>query len=123
MSWILKDENNSEKDYEHFGPPFLLNTDNLFSKIRNLKYRYMQDQSLFPIEINQYDSYVIREALHNCIAHQDYELQGRINVVENPDELNFTNVGSFIPKSVEKVIKQDALIFRDLNNKSPLRLK
>lgn len=108
MSWILKDENNLEKDYEHFGPPFLLNTDNLFSKIRNLKYRYMQDQSLFPIEVNQYDSYVIREALHNCIAHQDYELQGRINVVENPDELIFTNVGSFIPKTVEKVIKQDA---------------
>jgi len=108
MSWILKDENNLEKDYEHFGPPFILNTDNLFAKIRNLKYRYMQDQSLFPIEINQYDTYVIREALHNCIAHQDYELQGRINVVEKPDELIFTNVGNFIPRSIEKVIKQDA---------------
>lgn len=108
MSWVLKDGYNMEKDYEHFGPPFLLNTDNLFSKIRNLKYRYMPDQSLFPVEINQYDSYVIREALHNCIAHQDYKLQGRINVVENPDELIFTNVGSFIPMSVENVIKQDA---------------
>lgn len=108
MSWILKDENNLEKDYEHFGPPFILNTDNLFAKIRNLKYRYMQDQSLFPIEINQYDTYVIREALHNCIAHQDYELQGRINLVEKPDELIFTNVGNFIPRSIEKVIKQDA---------------
>lgn len=56
MSWILKDEDNMEKDYQHFGPPFLLNTDNVFSKIRNLNYRYMPDQSLFPIEINQYDS-------------------------------------------------------------------
>lgn len=43
MSWILKDENNIEKDYEHFGPPFILNTDRLFKKIRNLKYRYMPD--------------------------------------------------------------------------------
>lgn len=88
--------------------PLLQNTDLLFSRIRNLKYRYLPDQSLFPVEINQYDSYVIREALHNCIAHQDYELMGRINVVEMPDELIFTNVGNFIPQSVENVIKQDA---------------
>lgn len=108
LSWILKDEDNIEKDYEHFGPPFLLNTHELFNKIRNLKYRYMPDQSLFPIEINQYDPYVIREALHNCIAHQDYELMGRINAVEKPDELIFTNMGSFIPESIENVIKQDA---------------
>ncbi len=108
MSWILKDEDNMEKDYQHFGPPFLLNTDNVFSKIRNLNYRYMPDQSLFPIEINKYDSYVIREALHNCIAHQDYEMQGRINIVENPDELLFVNVGKFIPSSIEQVINQDS---------------
>ncbi|MDC3413826.1 hypothetical protein NC800_10515 [Aquibacillus sp. 3ASR75-286] len=68
----------------------------------------MPDQSLFPIEINQYDSYVIREALHNCIAHQDYELMGRVNVVEKPEELVFTNVGNFIPQTIENVIKQDA---------------
>lgn len=108
ISWILKDEHNIERDYEHFGPPFLLNTNAIFSKIRNLKYRYMPDNTLFPVEINQYDSYVIREALHNCIAHQDYEQQGKINVVENPDELIFTNLGSFIPQTVEAVIEQDA---------------
>jgi ATP-dependent DNA helicase RecG len=51
---------------------------------------------------------VIREALHNAIAHQDYELSGRINVVENPDELIFTNTGSFIPGDVETVITQDS---------------
>jgi len=68
----------------------------------------MPDQSLFPIEVNQYDQYVIREALHNCIAHQDYTLQGRINVVEKPDELIFTNVGDFIPRAIENVINRDA---------------
>jgi ATP-dependent DNA helicase RecG len=51
---------------------------------------------------------VIREALHNCMAHQDYGLCGRIQVVETPDSLLLTNVGSFLPGSVEKVIRQDA---------------
>ncbi len=108
ISWVLKDENNIEKDYEHFGPPFIRNADEVLAKIRNLKYRYLPDNTLFPIEINQYDTYVIREALHNCIAHQDYELQGRIAVVERPDELIFVNPGSFIPQSIETVITQDA---------------
>ncbi|MCK6648815.1 MAG: putative DNA binding domain-containing protein [Bacteroidia bacterium] len=108
MSWILKDEHGIEKDYEHFGPPFILNTENLFNKIRNLTYRYISDNSLFPTEIKAYEPYVIREALHNCIAHQDYSLGGIIRVVEKTDELVFTNVGSFMPGSVEKVIEQDA---------------
>lgn len=108
ISWILKDENDLEKDYEHFGPPFLINSDAVYSKIRNLKYRYLLKNTLFPTEITQYEPYVIREALHNCIAHQDYGLKGRITVVEKPDELLFMNLGSFIPGSVEKVIEQDA---------------
>ena len=108
MSWILKDESGIEKDYEHFGPPFLLNVDKLFSNVRNLKYRYMPDGTLFPIEITQYDSWVIREALHNCIAHQDYSKSGRISVIETSDDLHFTNVGGFIPGTVEKVIEMDS---------------
>ena len=108
ISWILKDANNIEKDYEHFGPPFILNVEQVFSKVRNLKYRYLPDATLFPIEITTYDPWVIREALHNCIAHQDYELRGKINLVEKPDELLFTNVGSFIPGDVETVIKRDS---------------
>lgn len=108
ISWILKDENNVELDYEHFGVPFLLSSTEVFSRVRNLTYRYIKDDSLFPTEIKMYDAFVIREALHNCIAHQDYGLQGRITVVEKPDELLFTNVGDFIPKSIERVIEQDA---------------
>jgi ATP-dependent DNA helicase RecG len=108
ISWILKDEHNMERDYEHFGPPFILNTDPVLEKIRNLKYRYLRSGTLFPTEINQYDPFVIREALNNCIAHQDYELQGRINVVEKPEELFFTNLGSFIPESIENVIEHNA---------------
>jgi len=108
ISWILKDENNIEIDYEHFGIPFILDSSEVFNRVRNLTYRYMQDTSLFPTEVKMYDSFVIREALHNCIAHQDYSLHGRISVVEKPDELIFTNVGSFIPKDIQTVIEQDA---------------
>lgn len=108
ISWILKDEHNVERDYEHFSVPFIINSSEVFNRVRNLTYRYMEDTSLFPNEIKMYDSYVIREALHNCIAHQDYAMQGRITVVERPDELIFSNVGNFIPKTVEKVIEQDA---------------
>ncbi len=108
ISWILKNEQNVEKDYEHFGPPFLLNIDAVFGKIRNLKYRYLLDNTLFPTEVTKYEPYVIREALNNCIAHQDYELKGRITVVENPDDILFTNLGSFLPETVENVIEQDS---------------
>ena len=108
ISWILKNDKNIEQDYEHFGPPFLIHIDSVFNKIRNLKYRYLLDNTLFPTEITKYEPYVIREALNNCIAHQDYELNGRITVVEFPDEILFTNLGSFIPGTVANVIEQDS---------------
>ena len=108
ITWVLKDEHGVDKDYEHFGPPFILNTNRILAKIRNLKYRYLPNETLFPVEINQYDPYVIREALHNCIAHQNYELKERINVIEKPEELIFNNGGSFIPKTIEAVIEQNA---------------
>jgi predicted HTH transcriptional regulator len=43
--------------------------------------------ALFPTEIEMYDPYVIRESLHNCIAHQDYTLAGKVIVVEFPKRL------------------------------------
>lgn len=109
ITWILKDSDNIEKDYEHFTCPLLLNVEGIGKKIRNLKYRYISDSSLFPDEVDQYDPYIIREALNNCIAHQDYTLGGKIVVVENENStLIFSNSGEFIPKSVEAVIKADA---------------
>ena len=109
ISWILKGSDNVEKDYEHFTCPLLLNIEKIYSKIRNLKYRYMTDGTLFPEEVDQYDPYIIREALNNCIAHQDYTLGGKIIVVENENAtLTFANSGSFIPQSIETVIKSDS---------------
>jgi ATP-dependent DNA helicase RecG len=108
IRWILKGSDDIEKDYAIFTCPFLLNVDEVFKKIRNLKYRYIRDETLFPEEVDQYEPFVIREAINNCIAHQDYTAGGRINVVEKDDELIFTNVGSFIPGSIENVIREDA---------------
>ena len=108
VTWLLKKEDGSSLDYEHFGPPFLIQTDQVLTKIRNLRYRYLPDGTLFPDEIDMYDTYVIREALHNCLAHQDYTLCERISLTEHTEHLIFENAGSFIPGSVEKVIEQDA---------------
>jgi ATP-dependent DNA helicase RecG len=108
IRWLLKDGNGADKDYLIVSCPMLLAVDKVYSKIRNLKYRYIKDGTLFPDEVNQYEPYSIREALNNCIAHQDYTKNGRINVIESEDQLVFTNLGSFIPGSVEKVVSDDA---------------
>ncbi len=108
IRWLLKDHAGNDRDYALFGMPLLLAVDKVFAKIRNLKYRYMREGTLFPEEIDQYEPYAIREALNNCIAHQDYGLAGRINVVEREESLSFTNKGSFVPGDVQRVVMEDA---------------
>jgi len=108
IRWLLKDAKGNDKDYHIESCPLLLAVDRIYAKIRNLKYRYIKDGTLFPDEVDQYEPFIIREAINNCIAHQDYTKGGRINVVEMEDQLIFTNLGSFIPGSVEKVVKEDA---------------
>jgi ATP-dependent DNA helicase RecG len=105
ITWVLMD---SDGNYMHFGPPLILSVNKVLGAVRNLTYRHMPEASLFPIEIPQYDRWVMRETLHNCIAHQDYPAGGRINVVEEPESLLFTNVGDFLPGTVEEVIRRDA---------------
>lgn len=107
ISWILKDGHGVEKDYTHFGPPLLMQVDALFSKLRNLTVRQLPEGTLFPKEIKQYEPWVIREALHNCIAHQDYSMNERITVVEKPDEVIFENAGLFLPVDVESLLTTD----------------
>jgi len=108
IRWLLKDAKGNDKDYHIESCPLLLAVDKIYAKIRNLKYRYIKDGTLFPDEVDQYEPFIIREAINNCIAHQDYARGGRINVVEMDDQLIFTNLGSFIPGSVEKVVREDA---------------
>lgn len=108
IRWKLVDKENNDIDYEIYGMPLLLSVDKVYAKIRNLKYRYMQKETIFPAEVSQYEPFTIREAINNCIAHQDYTKNSRINVIEMNDQLVFTNQGSFIPGSVEKVVMEDA---------------
>ncbi|MDR2358382.1 MAG: putative DNA binding domain-containing protein [Prevotellaceae bacterium] len=108
IRWNLKTIDNQDKDFEIFSIPFILAVDKVYQKIRNLKYRYLKDNSLFPEEVLRYDPYVIRESLNNAIAHQDYSKKARINVVEfENDQLVFSNYGTFLPKSIEDVVLKD----------------
>ena len=104
VTWILRDEKQDVVDYEHFSVPFILTVDEILAKIHNLTLREMPGGTLFPDTMKQYDDYTIREALHNCIAHQDYTLRQRINFVENPGFLYYANGGSFIPGTLENAL-------------------
>lgn len=75
VTWTLRDEKQDVVDYEHFSVPFILTVDEILAKIHNLTLREMPGGTLFPDTMKQYDDYTIREALHNCIAHQDYTLR------------------------------------------------
>lgn len=106
ITWTLYSSEGRVEAYEHFDPPFILQVDKVLEKIRNERYRYFDSQlTLFPTLANKYDPEVIRELLHNAIAHQDYRNSGKINVLEYEDRLVFKNEGSFIPGSIEKAIE------------------
>ncbi len=68
ISWILRDAKNQTTASQHFGMPLLLASEALFRRIRNVPVEYMPDGTLFPTPVSQYDPWVIREALHNCIV-------------------------------------------------------
>jgi ATP-dependent DNA helicase RecG len=109
ITWILKDAGAKDKDYEHFYSPLLLAIEGVFRKIRMIRYRYMLDDAIFPEEVDQYDPYLIREALNNALAHQDYEKGGRVIVIENEGgSIGFVNKGGFLPGSIEEVVRADA---------------
>lgn len=109
IRWSLREMGKmANKDYEIFSMPILLSVDRLYNKIRNVKYRLVRPQSLFPDEMMRYDMFNIREPLCNAIAHQDYTQCARIEVVEYEDDhIVFQNHGSFLPPSVEYVVESD----------------
>ncbi len=108
ITWVLNDQQGVARDYQHYGPPLILAVGEVFSKVRNLTYRYMPDATLFPKEVSQYDPWVLREMLHNAIAHQDYTRSSRVSVVEEPVSVLVTNAGEFLPGSVAQVLTLDA---------------
>ena len=106
ITWTLYNADNSVKAYEHFDIPMLMAVDKVYSRIRNVKYRYIAgQQTLFPDEVDQYEPELIKEIINNCIAHQDYRLRGKINVEEFEDRLVFINEGAFIPETIEQALE------------------
>lgn len=107
ITWTLYNGDGSVKAYQHFDMPLLLAIDKVYAKIRNEKYRYIAgEKTLFPEEIDQYESEVVKEILNNCIAHSNYQLRGKINVEEFEDRLVFINEGNFIPETVERALEE-----------------
>lgn len=92
MTWKLEGQ---ERAYEHIGLPFLLGSSELYRKIRNIQIRILPEDQLLAVELAKYDQKIVLEALHNCIAHQDYTRNGRIVVTEYSDRLVLENEGSF----------------------------
>ena len=106
VMWRLYGSDGADKDYMIYKIPFINVVDKVFAKVRNLTYRYMPNQlTLFPMETEQYNSWLIREVLNNCIAHTNYQLGGRIYVNEFEDKIKFTNPGDFIPQKIENVLE------------------
>lgn len=104
ITWKLEGE---ERAYEHFGPPFLLATSQVFARIRNVQLRLLPENELLAHEVAKYDQKVVLEALHNCIAHQDHTRSGRIVVVERPDRLTLENEGGFFEGQPEDYVLQE----------------
>lgn len=111
LSWKLE---GPERGYEHFHPPFLLNTSRLFQRIRPLRLSFLPRGQLIPVDVPKYDERIVLEALHNCIAHQDYTRCERVLVIERLGELEFQNAGEFFDGTPDDYIR---------SNRSPRRYR
>ena len=92
-----------------FSIPFLLTTTEVMHKIRNYPFKIFPNNSFLPGEGMKYDTEAILEALHNCIAHQDYTKNARIIVIEREDELEFGNSGRFFEGTYEDYISGERI--------------
>ena len=100
ISWKLP----NEQAVEHFGPPFLLNTTDVLKRIRNPNIKLFPATRLLAEEMPKYDTRVILEALHNCVAHQDYERCARIIVEEHRGHVIFRSEGGFFDGQPEQYL-------------------
>lgn len=106
IMWRLYDHRGNTIDHQIFQIPFLPAVDAVYQKIRNLTYRYMPNQlSLFPTETQQYDTWLLRELINNCIAHQDYTMGRRIYIDEFEDHIVISNAGQFLPGDIKPVLE------------------
>ena len=91
MMWRLLEERAAKA----FHPPYLLTSSELLQQVRNPNIKLFPATSLLAVELPKYEPRVVLEALHNCIAHQDYECGERIVVDETSNQLRFQSGGDF----------------------------
>ncbi|MFZ2217927.1 MAG: ATP-binding protein [Rhodoferax sp.] len=104
LTWVLTDHTGTIQTHQHFDLPLVMAIDQLVAKLRIIEVSLLPPRQTAPLNLPNYDDWVLREALHNCIAHQDYAQGGRIRVTESPDSLTFFNLGSFLPGTVARVL-------------------
>ncbi len=115
LTWRLADAAGVFLDHEHFQPPLVLAIDALVAKIRIHRVALLPPGQLAPLELPNYDDWVLREALLNSIAHQDYQLGGRVVLTESPSTLYFSNAGAFIPGTVDSVLQASSAMHQYRN--------
>ena len=86
----------AERAVQPFGPPFLLASTSVMRCIRNPIIKLFPESQLIPVQLARYETRLVLEALHNCIAHQDYARAERVVVEEWPTHLRLSNAGGFI---------------------------
>lgn len=112
LVWRLMGE---EQANEIFRPPFLLATNALYARIRNVQIKILPIGELIPRVVPKYVPESILEGLHNCIAHQDYARNGRIGVTEYVDRIVFENLGQFFDGRPEDYIAGEKMPTRYRN--------
>jgi ATP-dependent DNA helicase RecG len=108
IMWRLFGSDTLVKDYLEFCIPYISVVDQVYTKIRNLTYRYLPDRTtLFPTVTTMYNEDLLKELLNNSIAHMRYTSGGRIYLDEFEDMVTISNPGNFIPGDIRRVLKPD----------------
>ena len=100
LAQIAWRQDGEEKACAHFGPPFLLTVHDVFRRLRNGRFLLQPFGQSIPVELENYDPKVLREALCHCLMHHDYARPFPVLVTGLPDRLFFEFAGTFIQGAV-----------------------
>lgn len=99
--------NKSDKTAESFKMPLILAVENILKSIGCVDFGFINQTPPLPEGGNRYDADLLRILLFNCIAHQDYTADQKIEIFEYDDRLVITNNGDFLAESVEAAMDID----------------
>lgn len=111
LNWQLRKNSSEVLTYEQFKLPFITSIEKLLLQIRNYNYAYYPAfKRLTPENVLKYVTKILRELIYNCIAHQNYYISARINVIEYDNRVEFINEGDFIPQDIRKLLDDPSYI-------------